>query len=236
MINPGDSTSPIPVLAIEDDIAIRRLLRVAFESTPYTLIDAETAQEGVDIIVKRRPELILLDLALPDVDGLEVIKTVRGWSSTPIIVISGTGKEDQKVAALENGADDYVTKPFGVAELLARMGVALRHAAGTLGQAGDAMFDAGDLRIDRSAREVTIRGERVKLTPIEYKLLLALSKHAGKVVTHRQLLIEVWGPEYSEEGQYLRVYMGYLRKKLEIQPDKPSILLNEPRVGYRLAV
>jgi two-component system KDP operon response regulator KdpE len=236
MINPGDSTSPIPVLAIEDDIAIRRLLRVAFESTPYTLIDAETAQEGVDIIVKRRPELILLDLALPDVDGLEVIKTVRGWSSTPIIVISGTGKEDQKVAALENGADDYVTKPFGVAELLARMGVALRHAAGTLGQAGDAIFDAGDLRIDRSAREVTIRGERVKLTPIEYKLLLALSKHAGKVVTHRQLLIEVWGPEYSEEGQYLRVYMGYLRKKLEIQPDKPSILLNEPRVGYRLAV
>ncbi len=236
MIKPGESTTPITVIAIEDDQAVRRLLRVAFEDTPYRLIEAETAREGVDMIVKRRPEIILLDLGLPDSNGLEVIKTVRGWTATPIIVVSGDGQEDLKVEALEHGADDYLTKPFGVNELLARMGVALRHSTGAISQAADAVFESGDLKIDRSAREVTVRGDRVRLTPIEYKLLVTLAKHAGKVVTHRQLLSEVWGPEYAEEAQYLRVYMGYLRKKIETNPDKPEMLLNEPRVGYRLAV
>lgn len=236
MLNPSESTTPIPVLVIEDDIAILRLLRAAFEGTPYHLIEAQSAQEGIDAIVKRRPELILLDLGLPDVDGREVIKTVRGWSTTPIIIVSGSGQEEMKVEALENGADDYVTKPFGVGELLARMAVALRHAAGSFGAGGDAVFESGELKIDRSSRDVFVRGERVQLTPIEYKLLLTLAKYAGKVVTHRQLLVEVWGPEYTEEAQYLRVYMGYLRKKVELNPEKPAMLLNEPRVGYRLAV
>lgn len=236
MIHPSESSSPIPVIAIEDDLATRRLLKVAFEGTPYHLIEAENARDGVDLIAKRRPELILLDMGLPDTSGIEVIRTVRGWTPTPIIIVSGADQEALKVEALEAGADDYVTKPFGVGELLARMNVALRHASGTLGQATDAVFEAGDIRIDRSAREVTVRGERIMLTPIEYKLLVTLAKHAGKVVTHRQLLVDVWGPEYSEEAQYLRVYMGYLRKKIELQPDKPVLLLNEPRVGYRLAV
>lgn len=236
MMNPAVSSSKIPVIAIEDDVAIRRLLSAAFESTPYHLIEAESAKEGIDLIVRRRPELILLDMGLPDMTGIEVIKKVRGWSSTPIIIVSATGNEALKVEALECGADDYVTKPFGVGELLARMAVALRHSSGTLGQVGESVFESGDLSIDRSTREVKVRGERVLLTPIEYKLLVTLAKHAGKVVTHRQLLIEVWGPEYSDEGQYLRVYMGYLRKKIEKAPERPEMLLNEPRVGYRLAV
>lgn len=235
MINPGESSSPINVIAIEDDPAIRRLLKVAFSDTPYHLLEAENARDGLDVLVKRRPELILLDLGLPDTNGLEVIKTVRGWSQTPIIVISGDGQEDLKVEALESGADDYVTKPFGVNELLARMAVALRHSH-VNNHTGDAVFESGDLKVDRSAREVTVRGKRVNLTPIEYKLVLALVKHAGKVVTHRQLLVDVWGMEYAEESQYLRVYMGYLRKKLETDPSNPRMLLNEPRVGYRLVV
>ncbi|MBS1722915.1 MAG: response regulator [Armatimonadetes bacterium] len=226
----------VSVLAIEDDPAIRNLLQAAFENTEFRLTEATTASEGIEAVTKKRPDLILLDLSLPDTNGIKVIETVRGWTNVPILIVSGFGQEEAKVAALEAGADDYVTKPFGVSELIARMKVALRHAVAASAPDQDAVFESGDLKIDRSNREVFVRGERVKLTPIEYKLLCSLAKHAGKVVTHRQLLAEVWGEEYSEEAQYLRVYVGYLRKKLESEPENPRLLLSEPRVGYRLAV
>lgn len=231
-----DSGLKVTVLAIEDDPAILRLLRAAFENTEFRLIEATTASEGIDAVTKKRPDLILLDMSLPDTNGLKVIEIVRGWSQLPIVIISGHGQEEVKVAALEAGADDYVTKPFGVSELVARMKVALRHAIAMASATSDPVFESGDLKLDRAAREVFVRGERVSLTPIEYKLLCALAKHAGKVVTHRQLLSEVWGEEYSEEAQYLRVYVGYLRKKIESEPDNPRLILSEPRVGYRLAV
>ena len=231
-----ESRSVVTVLALEDDPAIRRLLRVAFETTNYSLIEAGTAAQGLDLLVKRRPELLLLDVGLPDSDGLKVIETVRRWSQIPIIIISGRGEDGIKVAALEGGADDYVTKPFSVVELLARMQVALRHAAARGPTSLDSVIECGDLRIDVARHEVYVDGEAVRLTPIEFKLLVALAKHAGRVVTQRQLLNEVWGPEYNEESQYLRVYMGYLRKKLEPCPDRPQRLLTEPRIGYRLAI
>ena len=231
-----ESGLKITVLAIEDDPAIRNLLVASFEHTEYRIIEAATASEGIDAITKKRPDIVLLDMSLPDTNGIKVIQTVRGWSSVPIVIISGHGTEEIKVAALEAGADDYVTKPFGISELMARMKVALRHAIAAASQSSDAVFESGDLKLDRAAREVYVRGERVSLTPIEYKLLCALAKHAGKVVTHRQLLSEVWGEEYSEEAQYLRVYVGYLRKKIELKPDKPELILSEPRVGYRLVV
>lgn len=214
---------------------MRRLLKVSFEGTEYKLIEAESVAEGVNLVVKKRPDLILLDMNLPDGKGIDVVKTVRGWSTTPIIMVSGEGEEDLKVEALEAGADDYVTKPFGVSELLARIKVALRHAT-VAGGASEPVFESGDIKIDRAAREVTVRGERVRLTPIEFKLLATLAKHSGKVVTHRQLLSEVWGEEYTEEAQYLRVYVGYLRKKIEEDPETPTLILSEPRVGYRLSV
>lgn len=226
----------IIVLAIEDDPAIRNLLKAAFENTDFKLIEATTAAEGIEAVTKKRPDLILLDMSLPDTNGITVIKTIRGWSATPIVIVSGHGQEEVKVAALEAGADDYVTKPFGVSELIARMRVAVRHSVASAAPNQDPVFESGDLRLDRSAREVFVRGERITLTPIEYKLLCALVAHAGKVVTHRQLLTEVWGEEYSEESQYLRVYIGYLRKKIESHPDSPKMLLSEPRVGYRLAI
>lgn len=230
-----ESGLKVSVLAIEDDPAILRLLGAAFENTEYKLVEATTAKEGIEAVTKKRPDLILLDMSLPDTNGLKVIQTVRGWSHVPIVIISGHGQEEIKVAALEAGADDYVTKPFGVSELIARMRVAMRHAQLSQGNQ-EPVFESGDLKIDMAGREVFVRGERLSLTPIEYKLLCALAKHAGKVVTHRQLLAEVWGEEYAEEAQYLRVYVGYLRKKIEVQPDKPALILSEPRVGYRLVV
>jgi len=226
----------ITVLAIEDDPAILNLLRAALEQTEFKLIEATTAAEGIEAVTKKRPDLILLDMSLPDTNGINVIQSVRGWCSTPIMIVSGHGQEEIKVAALEAGADDYITKPFGVSELIARMKVAVRHAVALASLNQGPVFENGDLRLDRSAREVSVRGERINLTPIEYKLLCSLAAHAGKVVTHRQLLTEVWGEEYSEESQYLRVYIGYLRKKIERQSDTPKILLSEPRVGYRLAI
>lgn len=226
----------IVVLAIEDDPAIRNLLRAALENTEFKLIEAQTAAEGVEAVTKKRPDLILLDMSLPDASGIKVVELIRGWSKTPIVIVSGHGQEDLKVAALEAGADDYVTKPFGVSELIARMKVAVRHAVAAAALSQEPVFESGDLKLDRASREVYMRGERVSLTPIEYKLLCALANHVGKVVTHRQLLTEVWGEEYSEESQYLRVYVGYLRKKLENQPESPKLILSEPRVGYRLVV
>lgn len=222
----------ISVLAIEDEESIRRLFAASFENSDYHLLEAESAAEGIEMAVMKRPDLILLDMSLPDQDGISVISKIRGWSKVPIIIISGLGSEELKVRALEAGADDYITKPFGVPELLARMRVALRHSATQASGCEILIFQQGDLKIDFEAREVTLRGKRLELTPIEYRLLSALAKHAGKVVTNRQLLSEVWGNNYSDESQYLRVYVGTLRKKF----DDPSLIQNEPRIGYRLLV
>jgi two-component system KDP operon response regulator KdpE len=194
---------------------------------------AATGREALAEATMRSPDLILLDLGLPDMDGVEIARRIREWSQTPIIVVSARGKEAQKVEVLDAGADDYLTKPFGVGELLARVRVALRHSA-RVEQTGEAVFETGELRIDLSARRVTVRGGEIHLTRTEYKLLTALAKHAGKVLTHRQLLLEVWGPESTEQSQYLRVYMGQLRHKIEKDPARPRYILTEVGVGYRL--
>lgn len=220
------------ILIVEDEASMRRFLRVSLTNSGYRLVEAETAQEGLVQAAARNPELILLDLGLPDFDGLTVTERLREWTQTPIVVISARGLEEDKIRALDAGADDYVTKPFGVGELLARIRVALRHGA-TAGVT-DPVYLSGDLSFDLGRRQVLVRGKEVHLTPIEYKLLATLVRHAGRVVTHRQLLKEVWGPNFSEQTQYLRVYMGQLRHKLELTPSQPVHLLTEPGVGYRL--
>jgi two-component system KDP operon response regulator KdpE len=221
------------VLLIEDEVQMRRFLRVSLVSNGFQLIESETAQDGLAQAAARTPDLILLDLGLPDLDGLAVTKRLREWTTTPIIVISARETEDIKIEALDAGVDDFLTKPFGVGELLARIRVALRHAA-SAGAAPKAQFSVGDVKVDLGRRQVLRRGEEIHLTPIEYKLLTTLIKHAGQVVTHRQLLREVWGPNSSEQTQYLRVYMGQLRHKLEENPGRPEYLVTEPGVGYRL--
>ena len=226
------TTDPL-ILLIEDEPQIRRFLRAALTNHNYQLIEAETGQEGIEQILQRQPALIILDLGLPDMDGLEVTRRVREWSSTPIVILSARGQEQDKVDALDAGADDYLTKPFGVAELMARLRVALRHAARG-DDATTTTFTTGPLRVDLVRQQVFIDEREVHLTPIEYKLLVTLVRHAGKVLTHRQILREVWGPGYATESQYLRVYMGQLRHKLEENPARPRFLRTEPGVGYRL--
>ncbi len=213
---------------------MRRFLRAALGNLDYQLVEATTGRDGLAQVAGRNPEVILLDLGLPDMDGLELTRQVREWTTTPIIVISARGREQDKVAALDIGADDYLTKPFGVPELLARIRVALRHAALPPGGSPDPVFVAGDLTVDLGRREVRFGGREVHLTPTEYKLLATLIRHAGKVVTHRQLLKEVWGQGYIEHTQYLRVYMAQLRHKLERDPARPRLLTTESGVGYRL--
>jgi two-component system, OmpR family, KDP operon response regulator KdpE len=225
---------PIVVL-IEDEPEIRRFLRATLTGEGYRLFEAPTAESGVMEVGSRQPDAVILDLALPDMDGLEVIRRVREWSGVPIIVLSARGQERDKIGALDAGADDYVSKPFGAGELLARLRVALRHAAGA-SRPDDAPFNVGDLQIDLLRRQVLVRGRETRLTPIEYKLLSTLVHHAGKVVTHHQLLREVWGPNHDNQAHYVRVYMGHLRHKLESEPARPRYLLTEPGVGYRLAV
>lgn len=224
----------IPALVIEDDDAIRRLLQAAVRDTEFTLSECGTALEGLSAVSKLRPEVILLDLGLPDLDGVDVVTQIRIYSRVPIIVISAEGEEDRKVSALEAGADDYITKPFGVAELVARMRSVWRRSQDLTSTQDGAIIEIGDVRLDQVSRIVWKGSEEVHLTPIEYRLLTFLAKHAGRVVTQRQILTAVWGDEYSEEAQYLRVYVGYLRKKLEDDPANPSLILTEPRVGYRL--
>jgi len=220
------------VLVIEDEPQMRRFLKASLESHRYHLVEAVTAREGLAQASGRNPDVILLDLGLPDMDGLELTRRVREWSRVPIIVISARGREQDKVAALDAGADDYLTKPFGMGELLARLRVALRRVA--TDAEGEPVFTLGDLRVDLASRLV-FRGEaEVHLTPIEYKLLTTLVRHAGRVVTHRQLLADVWGPNAVEHTHYVRVYMTQLRHKLERDPSRPQILLTEPGVGYRL--
>jgi two-component system KDP operon response regulator KdpE len=227
------ANSPL-ILVIEDDAQIRRFLRATLTNQGYKLLEATDAQSGLNSVALRHPDLIILDLGLPDMDGLEVTRRVREWASTPIIVLSAREQEGDKVAALDAGADDYLTKPFGTEELLARMRVALRHAVRATAGGDEPIFSVGDLRVDLAHRQVFVGERAVHLTPIEYKLLLMLVQHAGKVVTRRQLLHGVWGPAYVEESHYLRVYMGQLRHKIEADPTRPRYLLTEAGVGYRL--
>lgn len=222
------------ILIIDDEEPIRRFLRAALESHDFHPLEAASGAEGIRQIVSHQPDAVLLDLGLPDMDGGAVIQKVREWSSIPILVLSARGQEDDKVNALEMGADDYLTKPFAVRELLARLKVSLRHKAQSDSGTETAIVQVGPLAVDFSKRIVRLDGENVRLTPIEYKLLSVLIRHSGKVVTHKQLLAEVWGKLNSRDTHYLRVYMGHLRHKLEKDPAQPRILLTEPGVGYRL--
>ncbi|MFA4902782.1 MAG: response regulator [Desulfobaccales bacterium] len=222
------------ILLIEDDPQIRRFLRASLLTQGYELIEAGTGKEGLALAASRVPEVVLLDLGLPDMEGLEVIKQLRTWSTVPIIILSARGQERDKVANLDAGADDYLTKPFGVGELLARMRVALRKSMSTEEGKQEVRYFLGNIEVDFERRQVLRGQEEVHLTPIEYKLLAALLKHRGKVVTHRQLLKEVWGPSYVEQNPYLRIFILNLRRKLEDDPTRPQYLLTEPGVGYRL--
>jgi len=222
------------ILVIEDDAQIRRFLRAALIAEQYRYHEALTAQEGLAQTAARQLDLVLLDLGLPDRDGLEVIRNIRGWSRVPIVVLSARGQEKDKIQALDEGADDYVSKPFAVGELLARIRAALRRSAPAGDQATGTVFRTGEIEVDLDKRLVLVQGKEVHLTPIEYRLLQTLIRHAGKVLTQRQLLSEVWGPNHTEEAQYLRVYMAQLRRKLESEPARPRRLLTEPGVGYRL--
>jgi two-component system KDP operon response regulator KdpE len=222
------------VLVVEDEPQMRRFIRASLTSHGYRLIESATAREATALTTSHNPDLIVLDLGLPDGDGIDLTRQLREWCRIPIIVLSARGREEDKVAALDAGADDYLTKPFGVNELLARMRAALRHAetSGTIPI--EQAFEAGALRIDLLRREVTVSGKEAHLTPIEYKLLVYLARHADKVLTHRQILKEVWGVAYITQTHYVRVHMAELRKKIEEDPAQPKILVTEPGVGYRL--
>jgi len=226
-------TEPL-VLVIEDEPQMLRFLRPALQGNGFRIEEATTGQDGIRAASMTTPDVVLLDLGLPDIDGLEVTRRLREWTQVPILVISARGREDDKVAALDAGADDYVTKPFGIRELLARLRVALRRAS-RIGAGGTSRLSIGDLDLDLEKRRVAIGGKLVHLTPIEYRLLAELARNAGKVLTHSHLLRQVWGPGYSQQSHYLRVYMTQLRRKLEPEPARPRLLLTEPGVGYRLS-
>jgi two-component system KDP operon response regulator KdpE len=206
---------PAPlVLVVEDDVQMRRFLRTTLSALDYRVVEAETVAEALVAVTTHNPEVILMDLGLPDGDGIDLTRRIRAWNRVPIIVLSARGREEDKVAALDEGADDYLTKPFGVNELL--------------------VLEVGPLRIDQSRRDVTVGAREIRLTPIEYRLLVLLAGNAGKVLTHRQILKEVWGPPYVNESHYLRVFMATLRRKVEEDPARPQLLLTEPGVGYRM--
>jgi two-component system KDP operon response regulator KdpE len=221
------------ILVVEDEPDIRRFLRSALGAEGYRVVEAETGERGAIDAGTHKPDLAIVDLGLPDIDGVEVIRRIRAWSPMPIVVLSARAREQAKVEALDAGADDYVTKPFGVGELLARVRVALRHAARTAGS-GATVLRFGDVEADLERRRVTRSGRDVHLTPLEFRLLACLAQHLGLVVTHRQLLKEVWGPSHIEHTHYLRIYMKQLREKLEEDPIRPRHLLTETGVGYRL--
>lgn len=226
----------VTVLIIEDEPQIRRFLRATLSSHGYKPIESATAQDGLAQAAMWVPDLIILDLGLPDLDGVEVARRLREWTAVPIIILSVRDREQDKIAALDAGADDYLTKPFGVGELLARIRVAMRHSAQLAPEPGNPVFKADNLQVDLSRRQVLVDGREVHLTPIEYKLLAVLIRHAEKVVTHQQLLREVWGPRSTDATHYVRVYMGQLRHKLEADPTRPRHLITEPGVGYRLKI
>lgn len=219
------------ILVIDDEAAIRRLLKIVLEADRHTFLEASSGQEGLVVAATNRPDLIVLDLGLPDLDGLAVLKRLREWSTVPVIVLTVRDSETDKVALLDAGADDYLTKPFSTSEFQARIRVAIRHRQPA---PGEPIFRSGELEVDLSDREVRIRGKAVKLTATEYEILRILVLHAGKVVTQRQLLREVWGPNALEQTHYLRVYVGQLRKKLESDTSQPRLIVTEPGIGYRL--
>ncbi|CNJ17571.1 two-component regulatory protein response regulator KdpE [Yersinia enterocolitica] len=225
------STSTTNILIVEDEKEIRRFVRIALESEGWRVFESDTLQRGLIEAGTRKPDLIILDLGLPDGDGLTYIQDLRQWSAIPIIVLSARNSEEDKVAALDAGADDYLSKPFGISELLARVRVALRRHSG--GSAESPLVNFADISVDLINRQVTRAGESLHLTPIEFRLLSALLANAGKVITQRQLLTQVWGPNYVEHSHYLRIYMGHLRQKLETDPTRPKHLLTETGVGYR---
>ena len=218
-------------LVIDDEKQIRKLLRIVLEEEHYRVLESESAKQGLSDAAARRPDVVLLDLGLPDMDGLAVLKRLREWSHVPVLILSVRDGPEDKIAALDAGADDYVTKPFEAGELLARLRAIQRRAASG---SDEPLFRAGSLEIDFNARQVTIKGDEVKLTATEYALLKILAQHAGKVVTHKQLLREVWGPNAEEQSQYLRVYMTHLRKKIETVNAREKLLRTESGVGYRL--
>ncbi len=220
------------VLIIEDEQPIRRFLRASLANEGYRISEATSGQDGLKMAAAQPPDLIILDLGLPDLDGQDVLTRLREWYSSPIIILSARDQESQKITALDQGADDYVTKPFGMGELLARMRTALRHSHRVGPE--ETTVAVGDIRVDLAARLVYRKNLEVHLTPLEYKLLVTLLKHAGKVLTHRFLLREVWGPQDSRENHYLRVFVASLRRKLEDDPARPRYILTEQGVGYRL--
>ncbi|MBK8021572.1 MAG: response regulator [Chloroflexi bacterium] len=225
------SEEGLQVLVIDDEVQIRRFLRISLEANGYHAHEAVTGEEGISKSALLRPDVIILDMGLPDMDGLDVLRRIREWSKTPVIILSVRNTDSDKVMVLDAGADDYLTKPFSTDELMARIRVAVRHA--TPAETAP-IFRAGDLQVDLTRRLVTFRGEPVKLTPTEYALLKLMIQHAGKVLTHRQILREVWGREYENETHYLRVYFAQLRQKIEADPARPTLILTEPGVGYRL--
>ncbi|MDQ6725888.1 MAG: response regulator transcription factor [Actinomycetota bacterium] len=227
------SSRPVSILVVDDEPAIIRALTAALTARGYAVVTAATGQDALARVMHGTPTAIVLDLGLPDVDGIEVCRRIRTWSDVPIIVLTAEGSEHRKVAALDEGADDYVTKPFSMPELLARLRVALRHRRAPGSTLDEAVHVVGDLRIDVALRSVTVRGQPVDLTPKEFGFMLVLARHPGRVVTHRMILQEVWGPEFGTESQYLRVYASQLRKKLGEDPAAPR-LVTEPGVGYRL--
>ncbi len=227
------STAPL-VLVVEDELPLRKFLATTLTSAGYRFDEASTGQVALQRASDLPPDLVILDLGLPDMDGQDVLRRLREWFASPIIILSARDQDEQKVIALDHGADDYLTKPFSTTELLARVRVALRHAMHGSGIESKA-FECGDLKVDLPDRRVFVRGREVHLTPNEYKLLSALVRFPGKVMTHRQLLSEVWGPKQADETHYLRVFMASLRRKLEDDPARPRYLLTEQGVGYRLA-
>lgn len=224
------------IIVIEDDPSIRRFLRTSLGTHGFNVFEADTGKQGIVEASVRKPDLLILDLGLPDMDGVDAIKAIRAWSAVPIIILSARSSEQQKIDALDAGADDYLTKPFGFGELLARIRVALRHSIRPQEQSQADVFATANLQVDLLNRVVSVDGREIHLTPIQYRLLTVLVKHAGKVMTHQQILNEVWGPSYQENAHYLRIYMSQLRQKLETDPTQPKFLLTESGVGYRLKV
>jgi two-component system, OmpR family, KDP operon response regulator KdpE len=227
-------TSRIRVLVVDDEAAILRFLRPALEANNYEMASSGTVAESTRRIASEPPDIVVLDLGLPDGDGIDLTRRLRTWTAVPIIVISARGRESDKVEALDAGADDYLTKPFGLDELLARMRVALRHARLSASSAPEPVVTIGSLRVDFDSREASVDGRPVRLTPIEWRLLAYLARHAGKVVTHGQILKDVWGEGSSAEPHHVRVHMAGLRKKIEADPARPRLIRTEPGVGYRL--
>lgn len=225
-------TTQFKVLIVEDDPQIRKFLTITLTTHDYAVVTAESGQEGIRLATSIKPDAVLLDLGLPDIDGAEVVRSIREWSKMPILVLSVRAQEEEKVKAFDLGANDYVTKPFGTAELLARLRASLRDAI--VSETEDTTIIVGDLTIDLMKRIVTLRGERVKLSPKEFALFKVLATHSGKLLTHSYLMQQVWGEAYSHDNQYLRIYIAQLRQKLEKDPARDQFIINEPGIGYRL--